>query len=381
MNRLTIFDLPNVAESDALEVVGRTLAASPLLQRIYNDAFVHALVRRRTDKNVLLLRLSQPDDDVAMSFWQDVVADLEAVGTDVAVRAFEKKMRTIENQKIASWRTELWFAAWLSRKGLRLDLEPQVGSRVAEFCAYTTPKTWWEIKSPLDVKKPRADEAVQLEVQKRLHTYPEPFAVWLEEANLELTNVAKAASDIRRQLADFAKTEEVLPRVFESRGLVVKAIERTAGPGYLIGMMGPEYMFQGEHAKLAADHIVDAAAQLPRQGGGVVVIDCSNATWLDEDSIEDACFGEPSLVLSRGSVSENRRGGVFRRDRATRISAVVAFNARIVKRSGSCDIAVFHNPFARVPLPDAMFDFPDVAHGRVEQFERGAVYRRRPTRF
>jgi hypothetical protein len=369
-----MFDVPAVSESTAAAAVRRTIAAFPVLQRIYDDAFVSRLAKRRVQKNILLLRLMQPDDDIAMSFWSSVVSDFEDIGIEAAIKAFAPKMHDPNREKIESWRTELWFAAWLARYGVAIELEPAVGSGHAEFRASTAPVTWWEIKTPLEAREPRADDAVQLDLQKRLHDIPEPFRLFLLAFDLDLADVPPAVKDLRRQLASFAKTEASLPCSFTSNGLVVEAFERTNGRGGFAGALGKGYLFRGEHAKLAASHIRDAARQLPADGAGIVVVDCSNATWLHEQDVEDACFGDGRVTYREGSLIECRLGGVLRPGYGTRISAVVAYNRTIVRHGRNYDILMLHNPYARIPLPPTAFDYPDIRHGRIVPQGAGAVY-------
>jgi hypothetical protein len=374
MPRLSIFDVPKASEATAATAVERTLAAFPVLRRVYDAAFVTRLTRWRVEENTLLLRLMQPDDEIAKSFWSSVVSDFDDVGIEAAVSAFTPPMRDFRNRKrLQSWRTELWFAAWLSRKKVLIDLEPSVGSNRAEFRAHTAPITWWEIKTPLDAKQPRDDEAVQLEIQKRLHEIPEPFELVLRKFNLKVDDVPKAVKAVRSQLASFAETGGRLPRYFTAHGLKVQALRRSEGPGGLVGSIGKGYLFRGEHAKVATEHIREAARQLPADAAGVVVIDCSNAQFLDENDVEDACYGASETVYYRGGgFSERRTGGLFNPRHHKRISAVVAYNRNFVRHDHGYgyDIAMLHNPYANVPIPPGTFDYPDVRHGRIVR--RGA---------
>lgn len=45
-----------------------------------------------------------------------------------------------------------------------------------------------------------------------------------------------------------------------------------------------------------AEQIRDAARQLPPEASGIVVVDCSNADWLDGGDVQDACYGEPGRL-------------------------------------------------------------------------------------
>ena len=76
VKELTIFDVPLLEEDDAWRRVRATLAAHPLLERIYDEQFLADIIRRRaTSEGVLLFWLAQPEDETAVAFWDAVVDD------------------------------------------------------------------------------------------------------------------------------------------------------------------------------------------------------------------------------------------------------------------------------------------------------------------
>lgn len=133
---LTIYDLRDVPPEAARALVRETLARWPLLQAIYDDASVDALVRRRTSENSLLLRLIQPNDPLNVTFWNEVVDELIVLGGAHAVATFRDRMRLEKLASIESWLTEIRLPAWLARNGIAIELEPlTVGKRRADFRA------------------------------------------------------------------------------------------------------------------------------------------------------------------------------------------------------------------------------------------------------
>jgi hypothetical protein len=177
---------------------------------------------------------------------------------------------------------------------------------------------------------------------------------------------------LEEQLLAYDAEGGPLPAEFSVDGLMVSVIGRDDdGQGSVGASCGREYQFEAEHADLAAKHIRAAAAQLPSQGGGIVVIDTSNATWLDEKDVEDACYGAPGLRRAGTGTVTVRGGGVFRRGGNTRISAVVAYSRNIVRSLHGHDVAMLHNPFAKVPLPEHLFAIPTC--GMEESFRSAAA--------
>ncbi len=366
-NNLPIRNLPQVTQDEARALALEMLAMFPVLRHIYDDIVIEDLTRRRTTKNLLLLRLIRHDPD-SIAFWQSVIEDIDSLGAERVVATFAARMRRRELDAIESWRTELWLPAWLVRKGIAVVLEPHVGSNVPDFCAATDPLTWWEIKTPLDVPSVRADDALLRDLQDRLNRMQQPFDLSLKEYDLEPTDLPKVTAELKKQLVALAaEVDPVLPRSFTISGLVVEAISRSDdGRGEIVITTGKEFGFEGEHAALAARHIRDAARQLPADGAGVVVMDCSSASWLDEVDVQDACYGERRLCGTASGGHYRRFGGVFRPSSETRISAVVAYARNVVWTGKPYDIVVLHNPHARIPLGADVLRFPDVHHAGVD---------------
>jgi hypothetical protein len=146
-----IYDVAKLGEDEARARVRATILRHPSLQRIYTDAKVADLVRRRqSPTNHLLFWLVLPvDDERSLAFWSSITDDLTILEERGSYDTFREKMQIEEKERFSSWRTELWFAAWLARNGIIVTFEPPVGNRHPEFVTATTPPTWWEVKSPL----------------------------------------------------------------------------------------------------------------------------------------------------------------------------------------------------------------------------------------
>lgn len=149
------------------------------------------------------LRLVQPDDELNCEYWTQLTGDLLTLESEGSFDAFRAKLREHDGPSMESARTELMFAAWLKRQGVTIALEPQVGTRKCEFVASTTPKTWWEIKSPLDLTDLQRDAAVQDEVQRRLRRIDQPYVLTLDKCELPVDRVPAAVKAIKRQLYAF----------------------------------------------------------------------------------------------------------------------------------------------------------------------------------
>jgi hypothetical protein len=373
MRELTIFDVPRLEEDDAWLRVRATLAAHPLLEHVYDEPFLGDQIRRRaTSDGVLLLWLAQPDDEMAVAFWNAVVEDLSLLEPEGAVRVFRSKMRKDAVADFESWRTELSLAARLKRDGVGIVLEPPVGNGTADIMTRTVPEAYWEIKSPLDLGDLREDAAVQLDVQRRFRRIDEPYVLDLVSFDLARADVAKAAKDIKRQIAAFYAASGTPPHRFVSSGLVIDAVAVTnRGHGYLGTMMSKEYVFQDEHAGHVVKHILKAAKQIPGDAAGVVVIDRICSDWLNEHDVVDACFGVERLVFVGNAHFNIRNGGVFRPGYSTRISAVASYSRRWVANGGELEMLFLHNPYARTPLPAGLFTSNGFRHGRLIEARPG----------
>ncbi len=364
---MTIFDLPTLDPTDALTQVQATLAAHPLLARIYDNDFIAALIRRRAaHDNTLLLRLVQPRDEMNVEYWNEVVDDLVALDAVGGFDAFRAKFRKLDGPSLDSARTELFFAAWLKHNGVDLVLEPPVGQRHCEFVAETKPQTWWEIKTPLDIEELRSDAAVQLDVQRRLRSVKEPYVLNLRRYDLTLQRVPAAVKAIKRDIRAHHLGGESLPHDFESDGLVVSAGATTKrSTGYLGTMLSKPRVFGNENSDRVVRRIVDAADQIPAEGGGVIVIDRSSSDWIQHEDVEDACYGEERMRTLNGRLLACRLPGVFDNPSKARISAVISYTRRWRDDSGTL-MTVLHNPNASKPLPPDALRFKAVRQTRRE---------------
>jgi hypothetical protein len=372
LNDMTIFDLPALDPADALALVRETLAIHPVLTRFYDDDLIGELIRRRAAyDNTLLLQLVRPDDELNTEYWNEVVEDLLVLEADGGFDAFRAKFRERDSPSLDSVRTELFFAAWLKRNGIDLVLEPPVGQRRCEFVAETTPQTWWEIKTPLDLEELRLDGAVQMDVQRRLRSIEQPYVLSLRRHDLPLLRVAGAVKAIKRDMRAHHLAGGTLPHAFESDGLVIGADATTTRPnGYLGTMMGKPQMFENENSARVVRRIIDAADQIPAEGAGVIVIDRSSSDWIDHYDVEDACYGEEQFGVLNGQLINGRLPGVFDDLSKARISAVVSYTRRWREDPGTL-MTVLHNPNALKPLAPNVLRFGGVRQTRREADGRG----------
>jgi hypothetical protein len=125
-------------------------------------------------------------------------------------------------------------------------------------------------------------------------------------------------------------------------------------------------------------HVRDVARrQLPAEMAGIVVIDRTVASWLDDDDVADACYGTFRIVQdSRGRYSA-RIGGLLRAGGNTRVAAVISYTRGFVKhfRPSGRDITIFHNPFAKVPIPYDVFAADDVQQTVIVRERNRELYR------
>jgi hypothetical protein len=362
---LTIFDLPAIDPAEALALASATIAAHPSLDRIYDQPFLVGLIRRRSAyDNVLLLRLVQPDDEINRDFWNGVTADLLTLEAEGSFETFRPKLRRHEGPWLESARTELWFPAWLKRQGVGIALEPQVSARRCEFVAGTAPRTWWEIKSPLDLPELQRDDAVQTDVHRRLRIIDQPYILSLQKFDLNLEQVPNAVKAIKRQIATFHSNGGQPPHLFEADGLVVSADAFSKeAKGHLGFLMGKPYVFGNENTVHVVKRVIEATDQIPREGGGIVVIDRTAADWISHEDVVNACYGEDRAVVREGQWLEGRLPGLFDENASVRISAVVSYTRRWLNDAGTT-MTLLHNPSALVELSAGFLACAGVRHTR-----------------
>jgi hypothetical protein len=377
---MRVHDVPKLTEDEAWSRVRATLARHPSLQRVYDDAILAKLIRRRasTTNHLLLWLVLDPDDQFGLPFWTGVVDDLAVLEPFGAFEKFRDKMRLEEKDQLTSWRTELWFGAWIVRNGVSITLEPAVGEKHPEFVTDTTPPTWWEIKSPLELDAQRTESAIYADVQRRLRSIPEPYYLHIVSAKIALADVPQAVRAIRAQITAHFQAKDVLPARFESDGLAIAAMAETQKrPTGFLGSMFTAHLFGEEHADQLADKVASAVPQLPEGGAGIVVIDRTLSDWNDEIDAINACFGAESLAFINNEIVHLRgERRLFRPGAGTRISAVVSYSRHPMNwQKGGYELLVIHNPYARVPLPEDQFSFPGTRHMRCRFEPDGKSYR------
>jgi hypothetical protein len=159
---LTIWDLEDLDADDAFARAKATLAKFPILERVYDDGFLRDLISRRATlvDNRLLLMLVQPEDDVALSMWQEITNDLMLLAPEGAIAAFGDKLKHHTSAEVEATWTEIALPAWFMRNGTAVVLEPAVGDKRPDFRPSTEPPTTWEIKSLQDIDDVQTVDAV-----------------------------------------------------------------------------------------------------------------------------------------------------------------------------------------------------------------------------
>jgi hypothetical protein len=217
---ISIYDIATIGEAEATERFRTTLARFSALCRLYDDAFLSRLVRKRQTDNYLLWLLIQNPGEYADSLWATVIDDLDLLGPEGSSDAFKAKFRHRERLELQSARSELGLTAWMKRRGPAVQIEPPTRSgRICDLSAETDPFTWWEIKTVQDADFLVTDELIAREVQLRLRHIDHPYVLIMEPSSVERNEVAVAVRNLRRQLAEHHKAGGPLPHRFDSNGL------------------------------------------------------------------------------------------------------------------------------------------------------------------
>jgi hypothetical protein len=377
-------ELNKMDETQVRAMVKATISLYPILHEIYDAAFIEKLVRRRSIlSNFLISALTQPGDEISVHFWTSTVNDLICLLDEGALERFRDDLRKEDRHDLQVARSELAIAAWMKRRGFSIILEPLTnGSRRCEFRAGTVPPTWWEIKTPHDVTKAkgydeagkelvdnasvRRDKEISSEIHRALDGIPQPYVLDYDfGAAFARAHVASALKEIKRQIAAHHANGGSPGISFEHLGLRVDIVDTTNKPhGYIGVTLGREYVFEREYMEMIQKLTDEAARQLPAREAGVVVIDATMTDFMDLDDMKDACYGELGGI-------ERLPDGVFRRDDATRVSAVVLYEHNVGHWGRDYRFTAFHNPFAAKPLPEELFATPDAQQFRLEAVGNG----------
>jgi hypothetical protein len=370
-SRDTVYDLAKRTPEELRERVNRTFERWPLLRTIYTDKAVDLLIKvRKRNNNALLLRLTSPDDPENRPFWDEVVRRLDLLGPQHD--KLGEAMRNSDRTRFEGWQTELWFATWIKEEtGAVVEIEAPVGRSNADFRALTSPELWFEIKSPQAEISARSFDPINDEFRRLIAVMPEKYRIDMDYDAYTPIHVS-AVTGLVRDLRDRIAATPNRPLCFDSAGIRFRAFPDDDGP-YVGIVVEPNVDIGDAYREIAYDKICEAVKQLPPDQAGIVVIDRSNASWMDDDDVLQACHGWTELVRDGlDATLQQKHGGTFRPGFNTRISAVISYSRTIVRygRASRRDVLVIHNPDAQIPLEHAVFAFPDV---------RQTVFRRTAT--
>ena len=371
MDDFTIWDLEDLDADYAFSSAKATISKFPILARIYDDEFLRKLISRRATivDNRLLLMLVQPEDDVALRMWAEITGDLILLEPEGSIEAFRDKLRRYTSAEVEATWTEIALPAWFKRNGTAIVLEPVVGEKRPDFRPSTEPPTTWEIKSLQDIDDVQTVDAIQHDVQGRLRKASQPYILTTTGLPVKREHVASAVRKVVTNLIAHDKADLPVPHAFNENGLIVIAEKRQRdGKGYPGIFVGPTHHFDTEYSERVRGRIKAASSQLPAESAGVVVIDCTGATWLHDEDVIDACFGDPSTVFRDGKMIEVREDAILTERTFTRISAIIAYERqRYTSDPGPFKMTILHNPYARFPLPTDWLTAEHVRHVRCVQ--------------
>ena len=113
------------------------------------------------------------------------------------------------------------------------------------------------------------------------------------------------------------------------------------------------------------EKIDKAIEQLPDDEAGVVVTDRTLAEWVHNEDVLNACFGEDGMVVKDGKLVTVRENAFFRPGAGTRVSGVVSFSRHPMYSGAWIRTQIYHNPCAKVSIPEETFRFPGVKQVRL----------------
>jgi len=313
-------------------------------------------VKYKYDPDNYLLWLLASCDHYALDTLKRIDSMLQNLVNECAIERFRVKLRSRNEVEFDSYLTELEFASRFKSRGFPVELEPCSG--VDFKVTYKSLPVFFEAKY-LFPEALRRHQRLSDEVTNRFSRIKEPFHVSLRALKtLKAKDIEELVSFVRTTLRTLRGTEQFPVSYWypDERDAwaeisVVGRLTRPSCVCWLISVM------RGVDSKTIRSKLRSKANKLPRNQPTCIVL-ARGTIFSPRESVEDALFGDETCLVDLATHRHVwSRGGdrFFRPKFNTSISAVCYYEMVGTSSDQSCLIDVYHNPYAKQPLPLELF--------------------------
>lgn len=349
-----------------------------------------AMHMQQNDGSLKIFVCSLAKDAYIRQIWdKQYPANIELVRqvfqnlSSVSSRERDEYIKKLNNKNInAFWTSvaELYFANYLVGKKYTLKLHPKLKSKSTRPEMKVTrskkksPHFYLEVKTFFQEGADRnswkvLNDIVESAKKKIDNNLPYHISIYAKDkphANLKYSRVV---NKILKMVEDYKKRGK--KRETHTSDIVVNDIRFTIWIRYIESDTLSFGMSPGGGSVNTADKIKNAIKKKSLKYGRlkspfVLVLDTHDAIKFGRHQLENALFGltviswkinplDGSPIENEPSVVSRDNSGIIKPHKLTRLSAVVYHDLRLFDTGNIHTIRVYHNPFAKYPLPREVF--------------------------
>jgi hypothetical protein len=349
-----------------LTTAKQRIANCPILNEIYDDAFLLKVIYRKSDYDNLLLMWLVTDNPCAINFFQKIEENLKLLSA-TNVKKFKEKLRQWNTEHFESTITEIEFAAEFARKGFQIEVEPTLpNGKKGDFCITKgSLKIFFEVKTIFS-QKSHEEHLISEELCDRYKKLNTRFVICLEIlGNFRRSQIFEVIKYIEKRLKILQKGANNFPQsfVYPETGnpiIEIEAVELLPeGEKGFVRYSGLEVRIKGNWNDLRSK-ISSGVSQLHPDYPGVIIVQPHGFSTMEFD-IQNALLGDlkVSILLGR-SLPFRGEDRIFGKNKNKRLSAVVFCQKRLQMAGYVSKITIVHNPFAKTKLPREIFEGANV---------------------
>ena len=362
----SLFKISEIPNETLSELVQESLDAFPILKKIYDGDFIEELLKENHQMNYLLWLLSAKNY-FTYETLKEIAQNLEILEENESIIHFGDKLKSKTENIFNNYQLELYFASYYKRKGFNIELEPiiNVRGKNPDFKVdYNNDDVFFEAKNLFFEDMIKLDKFdFQLHSDLRKHQIKLVYSVY-RDINFDLSEYHRFRKFVYKKLSenkdatDFPKHFDFLDKNGKKIAeLVIDRKPKTKEYGFLGILMDLKASEWDDRTKIISS-IVGKLGQLVEDESNVVIVK-SSQILTDYESIQDALFGEEKYRIDKttGTIMDSIRYGdrVFSPYKNSRISAVLFYKKSYIKNKFEHNIWVFHNPYAKKPIPTEFF--------------------------
>jgi hypothetical protein len=366
-----MLDISRTKDEELITKAKQKVHRYPILQCIYNDKFLRNLIKRKRNRDNMLLFWLVVDEaavPVAVKLFEEIEAMLSPFKDDKNFSSLECKLRQWKNIPFKSTTMELEFAAEYFNRGYEIELEPSLpdGFRTSDFSGVkANQKIYFEVKIAYKQESVR-NEAILNDLIERCEEVDQPFKIGLTVAEgFNMSQVIPASRFIGQKLRTLKHSVRNLPTSFhypdaENPAITINVRNRLpeGERGYIDGSTyGGGIVTSWTDIRSKVEHGI---RQLHPDFPGVIILGRHNLDYTEYDVI-NALYGDLAVDFYAQPAREVRTGDrIFAENKNTRCSAVIHYQKSFHEQGYTSKKTVYHNPFAKIRLSPEVFEGENV---------------------